>query len=68
MMMRSLLSCTKRQAIISNSMMQSAGWVIKNRSFCLRKLATNLGLNVRGFFLSTLKMFAVYKKLALAEI
>ena len=46
MMMRSLLRCTKMQAIISNSMMQSAEWLIKNRSVCLRKLTTNLGLNV----------------------
>ena len=46
MMMRPLLSCIKRQAIISNSMMQSGEWLIKNRSVCLRKLTTNLELNV----------------------
>ena len=66
--MRSLLSCIKRQAIISNSMMQPAEWLIKDRSVCFRKLIINLGLNVRRFVLSSLKMFTVSNKLALAEI
>jgi hypothetical protein len=48
--------------------MQSAEWLIKNESACFRKLTTNLGLNVRKFVLSTLKLFAVPNKLALAEI
>ena len=43
MMTRSLLSCIKRQVIISNSMTQSAVWLIKNRSVCFRKLTTNFG-------------------------
>ena len=68
MMMRLLLSRIKRQAIISNSMMQSAEWLIRNRSVCFRKSTTNLGLNVRRIVLSTLKMFAVSHKLVLAEI
>ena len=50
------------------TIMQSAEWSIKNESACLRKLTTNLGLNVRKFVLSTLKMSAVPNKLALAEI
>ena len=57
----------KRQAIISNSMMQSGEWPIKNRSLCFRKSTTNLGLNVRKFVLSTMKMFNVSNKLALAK-
>jgi hypothetical protein len=68
MMMWSLLNCIKRQAISSNSMMQSAEWLIKNRSGCLRKLTTNLGLNVQRSVLPTFKMFTVSDKLALAEI
>ena len=67
MMMRSLLNCIKKQAIISNSMMQSVVWLIKNRYVCFRISTTNLGLNVRKFVLSTQKMFAVSNKLALAE-
>ena len=67
MMTQSLLSCIKRQAIISNSMMQSAEWLIKNRSVCFRKLTNNLGLNARKFVLSTIKMFTVSNKLALAK-
>ena len=50
------------------TIMQSAGWLIKNQSSCFRNLTTNLGLNVRKFVLSTLKMLAVSNKLALAEI
>ena len=68
MMIRLLLSCIKRQAIISNSMLQSAEWLTKNESACFRKLTTNLGLNVRKFVLSTLKILAVPNKLAFAEI
>ena len=67
MMMRLLLSRIKRQAIISNSMMQSAEWLIKNRSACFRKLTANLGLNVRKFVKPALKMCPVSNKLALAE-
>jgi (4S)-4-hydroxy-5-phosphonooxypentane-2,3-dione isomerase len=44
-----------------------SGVVYKNRSVCFRKLTTNLGLNVRRFILSTLKIFAVFNKPALAE-
>ena len=50
------------------TIMQSAEWLTKNESACFRKLTTNLGLNVRKFVLSTLKMSAVPNKLALAEI
>ena len=67
MMTQSLLSCINRQATISNSMMQPAEWLIKSRSVCFRKLTTNLGLNVSKFVLSTIKMFTVSNKLALAE-
>ena len=68
MMIRLLLSCIKRQAIISNSMLQSAEWLIKSRSVCFKKLTTNSGLDVQRFVLSSLKIFTVSNKLALAEI
>jgi hypothetical protein len=67
MLIDPLLSCIKKQAIVSNSMMQSAEWLIINRSVCFRKLTANLELNVGKFVLSTLKIFAVCKERALAE-
>ena len=52
-----VLLTLKKQAIISNSMMQSAEWIIKNRFIFFRKLTTNLGLNVRKFFYQPKKCF-----------
>ena len=45
-----------------------SGMVDKKSIRLLRKLTARLGLNVRKFVLSTLKMFTVPNKLALAEM
>ncbi len=57
MMMRLLLRCINRQATILNSMMRLAGWFIKSRFVCCRKLTANLEPNAQSSVFLTQKMF-----------